>query len=237
MRSSPRLNAPIPSGVGRFVRLLTFPVSGKEERGREAVPGWNRMGEKTSWSPRLADKFSLMSILFLTRDAFRGIFATVEKWGRRRFRRPFFVAGHTAPSVPMSSPGTSPGMTEERKKRRGSRARPYGEHDHACDRHRYRLLRRPGGVRGRAPPRHADPLAPRERAFGICRRKCRQAGGVGKCRHSRSAFEGRECRPGSDLPTRCLCRRRERASHEYCLPARRAYYWRWPHGNGSRDGR
>ena len=49
------------------------------------------------------------------------------------------------------------------------------------------------------------------RAVGICRPKCRPAGRVGKCRHSRPAFAERECRPGSDLPTRCLCRRREPA--------------------------
>ena len=47
----------------------------------------------------------------------------------------------------------------------------------------------------------------RARTFGICRRQCRQVGRVGRDRHSRSAFEGRECRPGRDLSTRCLCRR------------------------------
>ena len=116
---------------------------------------------------------------------------------------PLFVAGHAA--------GTS------------------GGHEHACDRHPYRRGRRPrraahgapgdGGVPGRAPPRRDRPAdrlcrhpVPRASAFGICRRKCRQARRVGRDRHSRSAFEGRECRVGSDLSTRCLCRRRGRAS-------------------------
>ena len=40
---------------------------------------------------------------------------------------------------------------------------------------------------------YADSLVLHARTFGFCRRKCRQAGRVGKCRHSRSAFEGREC--------------------------------------------
>ena len=63
------------------------------------------------------------------------------------------------------------------------------------------------------PTRGSDMPTPWRRAptVGICRPKCRQAGRVGKCRHSRSAFAGRECRPGSDLSTRCLPQRRERA--------------------------
>ena len=72
---------------------------------------------------------------------------------------------------------------------------------------------RDGHRRDAADPRidYAAPGAARARgrhlATGICRRQCRQAGRVGKCRHSRPAFAGRECRPGSDLSTRCLCRR------------------------------
>ena len=96
-------------------------------------------------------------------------------------------------------PGTSPGTTEET-----SRAADGAPGD--------------GGVPGRASLRHADPRieyadspAPRERTVGICRRKCRQAGRVGKCRHSRPASAGCECRVDSDLSTRCLCRRREPA--------------------------
>ena len=141
---------------------------------------------------------------------------------------PLSVAAHAAPSVPMSScpdlfrastscsiavragrgrggggtwmPGTSPGMTEETSR--------------AAD-----------GIPGnrevprRAPPRHADPRIGyadpplcRARTVGICRRQCRQAGRVGKGRHSRSASAGRECRPGRDLPTRCLCRRQKPTS-------------------------
>ena len=87
-------------------------------------------------------------------------------------------------------PGTSPGMTEERTKRRGSRARPCGGHD-----------------RDATAVVTEAVVTRRARTVGICRRKCRPAGRVGKCRHSRSAFAGRECRPGSDLSTRCLCRR------------------------------
>ena len=88
---------------------------------------------------------------------------------------------------------------------------PYGGHDRAsCSRHRHRpSAPGDGGVPRRAPLRHADPRigyadppVPRRRAFGICRRKCRPAGRVGKGRHSRPAFEERECRPGSDLSTR-----------------------------------
>ena len=82
--------------------------------------------------------------------------------------------------VKPDSSGLVPGMTEERKKRRGpparrairkkrcgSRARPCGGHHHACDRHRHRPLRHPEraadgapgdrGVPRRAPPRNADP--------------------------------------------------------------------------------
>ncbi len=65
------------------------------------------------------------------------------------------------PAVPMpctrsaevkpDSNGTSPGMTEERKKRRGSRARPCGGQDHACDRHRYRPGRHPPRARSAFP--------------------------------------------------------------------------------------
>ena len=68
--------------------------------------------------------------------------------------------------------GTSPGMTEERKKRRGSRARPCGGDNLACDCHRYRPgAPRDGGVPRRAPPRHAAPRiqyadAPAPRAHG-----------------------------------------------------------------------
>ena len=64
---------------------------------------------------------------------------------------------------------------------------------------------RDGHRRDAADPRidYAAPGAARARgrhlATGICRRQCRQAGRVGKCRHSRPAFAGRECRPGSDL--------------------------------------
>ena len=52
--------------------------------------------------------------------------------------------------------------------------------------------------------RGSDMPTPRRRArtVGICRRQCRPACRVGKCRQSRPAFAERECRPGSDLSTR-----------------------------------
>ena len=106
----------------------------------------------------------------------------------------------------------SSGPDKPREKRRGFRARPCGGHDHACDRHRYRPGRHPERAADRAPGVCRLPGAACERVrhlpTDICRRQCRQAGRVGKGRHSRPAFEGPECRVGSDLPTRCLCRRR-----------------------------
>ena len=63
--------------------------------------------------------------------------------------------------------------------------------------------------------RSGPPAAPRCRArvrhfrTGIRRRKCRQAGRVGRDRHSRPASGGRECRVGGDLSTRCPVNRRK----------------------------
>ena len=50
--------------------------------------GWEKKSPETRTKTQ---KISHVDKFCLTRDAFRGIFPTVEKWGRRRYRRPFFV--------------------------------------------------------------------------------------------------------------------------------------------------
>ena len=88
---------------------------------------------------------------------------------------------------------------------------------HRRHRPRHRAVLTPRGAGGLA--RRSSPTRPSPRAactVSICRRKCRPAGRVGKCRHSRAASAGRECRPGRDLSTRCLRRRRERTESMSC---------------------
>ena len=86
--------------------------------------------------------------------------------------------------------------------------------------HGRRRVRRPFPLPG-TPPGHGEDTIVHATAIvtdtdGICRRKCRPACRVGKCRHSRPAFAGRKCRPGRDLSTRCLRRRRERMESMSC---------------------
>ena len=110
-----------------------------------------------------------------------------------------------APGPPHLNRTAMEQVRARRKKRRGPpTALPVTEgfpDEHRCD----------------MPTRGSNMPTPRRRArgrhlaTGICRRQCRQAGRVGRGRHSRSASAGCECRVGSDLSTRCLCRRREPA--------------------------
>ena len=186
---------------------------------------WGRSGMESEGRKNLVDSvayreiYSEQAFFCLTRDAFWGIFGRVEKWGCRRFRRRLALSWLASRCRKTWMPGTSPGMTVEESGamegtatgetpvRRNSRPEPAHRVVFIIafplpgtpPMWRTRSCMQPSSlpICGRHPPR----------AFGICRRKCRPARRVGKCRHSRPAFAGRECRPGSDLSTRCLCRR------------------------------
>ena len=153
----------------------------------------------------LPTDFSLHKHFFLDSGRVLGYICQSRQVGAPEVSAPLSIAGHTALSVPSPScpdlfrastscgiavragsgrggggtwmPGTSPGMTEERKKRRGSRARHVEDTIvHAA------IVVTNAAVTRRARVRHFR--------TGLCRRKCRPACRVGKCRHSRSASAG-----------------------------------------------
>ncbi len=79
------------------------PRASSRSSGRRPARGSIGKREKIPRNQRAEDDFIQNTLFCLTRDAFWGIFRTVGKWGRRRFRRPFFV-----PAPPASQNGVLP---------------------------------------------------------------------------------------------------------------------------------
>ena len=121
----------------------------------------------------------------MTRDAFWGIFARVDKWGCRRCRRPFPLPGTPPAHVEETIMHPTAIVTDAAVTRGGPpTALPATEG--------FRDQRRCDTVDPRI--EYADP--PVSRAHGphfrvrICRRKCRQDDRPGKSRHFRTASGG-----------------------------------------------